>query len=54
MPSFVVKMKCTVIKEVICDDCTEEQATEQPWEHATQEQELEQTEWEVLDVKENN
>ena len=29
--SWVVRMRCVVTKEVVCDDCTEEEAKKNPW-----------------------
>jgi hypothetical protein len=51
--SWIVKMECTVIKEVICDDCTREDAENNPWDYAIDETEIEQTGYDVLSVKEN-
>jgi hypothetical protein len=51
--SWILKMRCVVTKQVICEDCTEEEATEKPWEHATDEVEIEQVDWEVLSVLPN-
>ena len=49
---WIVEMVCSVKKQVICEDCTEEQAYESPFDHAVDEIELEQIDWEVVDVKE--
>jgi len=47
-------LKCVVIKEVYCDDCTEEEARNNPWEHVEgDEMEIEQTDWEVQQVEPN-
>ena len=51
--SWVVRMRCVVDKEVICDDCTEDQANSDPFEHAVSEEEIDQRDWEVLSVQEN-
>ncbi len=51
--SWVVRMKCVVIKEVICDDCTEEQARTRPFDFASDEQEIGQDDWEVTAITEN-
>ena len=46
-------MRCTVIKEVACSDCTEDDARNKTWEMADDETEIEQVDWEVVSVKEN-
>lgn len=51
--SWIVKMTCTVTKQVICDGCTQEEAEENPFDFASDEVELEQIDWEVLDVRPN-
>lgn len=51
--SWIVTMRCTVVKEVICDNCTEEQATDDPWQYCVDERELDQPDWEVRDVSPN-
>lgn len=51
--SWIVRMRCEVVKEVVCDDCTEEEAETNPWDHAVEEREQGQYDWTVLDVKEN-
>jgi hypothetical protein len=51
--SWIVQVRCTVIKEVVCDDCTEEQASEDPWTRATDESEITMTDWEILKVEAN-
>lgn len=51
--NWMVKMRCVVIKEVSCPDCTEEEARTKPFEMADDETEVVQVDWEVLDVTEN-
>jgi hypothetical protein len=51
--SWLVRVKATIIKEVVCDDCTEAQAESDPFEHAIDERELEQWDYTVESVKEN-
>ena len=51
--SFLVRMRCTVTKDVVVEDCTRQQAESDPWEHAVDEIEIDQHDWEVLSVKEN-
>lgn len=48
--SWIVRMECVVIKDVYVEDCTEEQARKEPFEHATDECELEMIEWEIKSV----
>lgn len=50
--SWVVRMKCEVLKDVIVY-CTEEQARESPWEYAQSEEEVDQRDYEVIEVKSN-
>jgi len=51
--SWVVKVKCEVTKEVICSNCTEEQAHEDPFSYAEDEREIDQTDYEVVSVEPN-
>ena len=51
--SWVVQMKCTVTKTVVCEDCTEEDARTDPFEYAIDEQETSQIDYEVTSVEEN-
>lgn len=51
--SFVVMVECKIIKQLTCEDCTEEEAEENPFEHATDEMEVSQEDWEVLEVRPN-
>lgn len=51
--SWIVRVKCTVLKNVYVSNCTEEQARIVPFEHADDELELEQIDWEVKQVIEN-
>lgn len=44
-------MRCVVEKSVLCVDCTEEQAMTKPWDHAEDEMETDQMDWEVLSVE---
>lgn len=52
--SWIVRMKCVVYKDVFVGDCTEDQAREDPWEHATEENEVETVDWDVMDVRHND
>jgi len=51
--SWIVRMRCTVDKTVVCDNCTEQQAQEDPWHYAVDEQETAMPDWEVRDVEPN-
>jgi hypothetical protein len=53
MTKFAVTIRCVVKKVVTCEDCTEDQAWEDPFEFAVDEMEVDQIDWEVLDVKED-
>lgn len=48
---WLVKMSCVVTKLVTCESCTEEQATQQPWNFCTDEQEIDMQDWTVLSVE---
>ena len=52
--SWVVKMRCTVTKEVVTSECTKAEAQDDPWEHAEDEREIDQEDWEVLSVVPND
>lgn len=51
--SWIVTMECVVSKEVICDNCTEEQARKDPFEYASDERETGQVDWKVESVEPN-
>jgi hypothetical protein len=51
--SWVVKVECTVVKELICNNCTKEQVEDDPWAFCIDERELEVPDWEVQSVTEN-
>lgn len=51
--SWIVTMRCTVTKEVVVDNCTREQAEEQPWDFAIDENETGQIDWDVENVEPN-
>ena len=50
-PQYLVRMSCVVTKLVTCENCTEEQATQQPWNFCTDEQEIDMQDWTVLSVE---
>jgi hypothetical protein len=51
--NWKVRIECVVEKEIYCDNCTEEEAYKNPWAYATDEIEVNQSNWEVKFVKEN-
>lgn len=52
MKKYEVKMKCVVYKVVTVECESENTAWSEPWEHSTDEQEVDQVDWEVLSVTE--
>jgi len=48
--NWTVKIRAEVDKEVTCENCTEEEARNDPWEHAVDEIEIMQSSWEVKSV----
>ena len=52
--SWIVRMECTVIKDVVVESCTEDEAQCNPWGHVVSEIEVEQKDWKVISVEENN
>jgi len=51
--NWIVKIRCEVIKEVVCLYCTREQLDECFWDYAESEREIDQVDWKVLEVREN-
>lgn len=51
--SWIVTIEATTKKEIVVDNCTEEQAENNPWAFAIDERHLETVDWEVLDVEPN-
>lgn len=51
---WIVRMKVTKYVDVVCDDCTEEQARAEPFEHAVEEMDQETLDWEVQSVRPND
>jgi hypothetical protein len=51
--NWVVRMRCTVTKLVTCEDCTEEEARNNPFDHAVDEMEIDQVDWDVQSVTED-
>jgi len=52
--SWIVRMRCTIIKDVIVNDCTREEAENQTWGHAVDEEEIDQLDAEVIEVTPND
>lgn len=48
---WLVRVRCVVVKGVVCEDCTKEEARTNPWDHAVCEEEIEQIDWDVTEVK---
>lgn len=48
----LVILECKVIKQLICEDCTDEQIEEDPFEFATDVMEIDQLDWELRDITE--
>lgn len=51
--SWIVRAECHVTKEIICEDCTEEQARNDPFEHAVDENEIHGDTVRVVSVEPN-
>lgn len=51
--TWIVTIECVVDKEVVCENCTEDQARDNPWDYAIDEREVSQSDWTVKSVKEN-
>ena len=49
--SWIVKIRCTVVKEVLCEGCTEEQAELAPFKYWAEQEEIKTLSYEVLEVK---
>lgn len=49
--NWEVRMRATITKLVYCEDCTEEEARNDPFEHATDEHEVDQIDYDVLGVE---
>lgn len=48
---WIVRVRCVVVKEIVCENCTKQEAREYPWAHSVNETELEQIDWDVTEVK---
>ena len=51
--SWIVRITATVTKEIVCHNCTEEQARATPYEFCESEDEIDQSDYTVTSVKEN-
>jgi len=51
--SWIVTIHATVTKKVVCENCTEAQARNDPFEFAVDENEVEQDDWEIVRVEPN-
>lgn len=51
--TWVVRMKCSVTKELIVEGCTEEQARTRPYDFIVEERETGQDDFEVTKVEPN-
>jgi len=51
--SWIVRMKVTGTHIVTCDNCTEDEARENPYLYAVDEQDVETSDWEIISVEEN-
>jgi hypothetical protein len=49
-PQWIVRARCVIVKQIVCENCTEEEARDDPWEHAVDETEIEQIDWDVTQV----
>lgn len=45
--NWIATMRCVVTKTVTLEDCTEEQALNNPWDHSVDEQESDQRDWDI-------
>lgn len=52
--SWTVSLKASVDKELITDECTAEEAENDPYSHAVSEHETGCNDWEVTDVRPNS
>lgn len=49
--NWIVTMRCVVTKSVYLEGCTEEEASNNPWEFAVDEHEVEQIDWDVMRIE---
>lgn len=51
--NWIVRMRCVVVKDVYCVDCTKVQAQHETWDHAESEEEVNQVDWQVVRIDED-
>lgn len=51
--SWIVRVTCTIVKEVVCEDCSKDEAQDRPWHFSVDESEVEMIDWDVTDVTPN-
>lgn len=51
---WIVRMKREVITDVYVQNCTEDEARNDPWSYVSDEKEIDQRDWEVLSVEPND
>jgi hypothetical protein len=49
--NWLVRMRCTVEKELYLENCTEQQARDDPWEYTLDERELNQDDTEFISLE---
>jgi hypothetical protein len=52
--SWIVRARCTVTKDIYCEGCTEEEARLHPYEYSYDEKEVDQYDYDVISVEEND
>jgi len=50
---WIVTVKCKITKEIYVENCTEEEAKNNPWDYSIDEREVEQVSWEFVSTEEN-
>ncbi len=51
---WIVRVDCKITKNVVCEDCTEEEARTNPFDFAIEETEVSQEDWTVKSVESSN
>lgn len=51
--SWVVQVRCLVLKELVCENCTKEDAESLPFDFAEDEREIDRLDFDVVSVEEN-
>jgi hypothetical protein len=52
--SWIVTINCEVKKSIVCDNCTEEDAFNDPFFYSVEETEIDMINWEVIKVEPND